>query len=180
MKIQFASLALLALVAAPATAQKPDFSGTWKINTEKSDPMGPPGGMGGGNQQPPADAGGNRPPGGGMGGMRVTEMFITQFESKLVIEQKMGDQSRMLTYYLDGRESKNPGMRGNEMTTKSTWADNAIVTEGENTFKGPMGEMTIKSRETRTLSEDGKTMTTISVINTPRGEMTRKMVYDKT
>lgn len=177
MKPTLAVLALLALVASPAVAQKPDFSGTWKINTEKSDPMGPPGGMGG---QPPADgAGGNRPPGGGMGGMRVTEMFITQFESKIVIEQKMGDQTRMLTYYLDGRESKNPGMRGNEMTTKSTWVDNTIVTEGENTFKGPMGEMTIKSKETRVLSEDGKTMTITSVINTPRGEMTRKMVYDK-
>lgn len=178
MKTPFAIAALLALVAAPLAAQKPDFSGTWKLNSEKSDPMGPPGGMSG--QRPPADpASGKRPPGGGMGGMRPTELFITQFDSKMVVEQKMADQSRMLTYYLDGRESKNPGMRGNDMTTKSVWKDNAIVTEGENTVTSPMGEVTIKTKETRSLSDDGKTMTIIAVINSPRGEMTRKLVYEK-
>jgi hypothetical protein len=180
MKVSLAAIALITLAAAPLAAQKPDFSGNWKINTEKSDPMGPPGGMGG--QRPPADPNAPRPPGGmggGMNRMQITEMFITQTDSKFIVEQKMGETSRTSTYALDGSASKNPGMRGNEMVTKSTWVGPAIVTEGENTFTTPNGEMTIKTKETRTLSEDGKTMTVVTIINSPRGEMTRKAVYDK-
>lgn len=179
MRMTAAALTLLAVAAAPLAAQKPDFSGNWKLNVEKSDPMGPPGG-GMGGQRPPADANAPRPGGGmGGGGMRAMEVFITQTDSKIIIEQKMGETSRMMTYALDGSASKNPGFRGNEMTTKSTWDGNAIVTEGENTFQTPNGDMTIKSKETRTLSEDGKTMTVVTVTNSPRGEMTRKVVYDK-
>jgi hypothetical protein len=158
------ALAALSLATAPVVAQKPDFSGSWKLNAEASDPMGGPGG------------GGQRGPG-GMG--RATELFITHSDSKIVIEAKMGDQSRVTTYYLDGRESKNPGMRGAEMTTKSTWAENTIVTEGENTMTTPMGEMTIKTREVRSMSADGKQMTVVLTTTTPQGERTRKTVYDK-
>ena len=163
------ALAAISLLAGPLGAQKPDFSGTWKINTEKSDPMLVPSGGGGG--------GGQRP--GGMGGIRPSEMFITHSDSKMVFEQKMGERTVSLTYYLDGRESKNPGMRGTEMTTKSTWVENTIVTDGENTFTTPMGDMTIKSHEVRSMSDDSKTMTIVSTATTPRGEMTRKTVYDK-
>ncbi len=163
-----AALTASSLLAAPLSAQKPDFSGTWKINPEKSDPMSAPPGGGGGGQRP-----------GGMGGIRPSELFITHSESKMVFEQKMGERTVLLTYYLDGRESKNPGMRGAEMTTKSTWVDNTIVTDGENTFTTPMGDMTIKSHEVRSMSDDGKTMTIVSTATTPRGEMTRKTVYDK-
>lgn len=170
MKLALAAVAAISLLAGPLLAQKPDFSGTWKLNTEKSDPIAaPPGGD--------AAAGGQRP--GGMGGMRPSELFITHSDSKMVIEQKMADRTTLLTYYLDGRESKNPGMRGNEMATKSTWAENTIVTDGENTFTTPMGSMTIKSHEVRSMSEDGKSMTIVSTATTPRGEMTRKTVYDK-
>lgn len=163
MRLTVAAFAALSLLAGPASAQKPDFSGTWKLNTEKSDSMAPPRGGS-------AGAGGGQRPG-GIGGMRPTEFFITHSDS--------GDRTMLLTYYLDGRESKNPGMRGNEMTTTSTWVDNTIVTTGENTFTTPMGEMTIKSHEVRSMSDDGKTLTIVSTATTPRGEMTRKTVYDK-
>ncbi len=168
MKLSLATLAAIGLLAGPLSAQKPDFSGTWKLNPEKSDPMPAPPAGGGGGQRP-----------GGMGGMRPSELFITHSDSKMVIEQKMGDRTTLLTYYLDGRESKNPGMRGNEMTTKSAWAENTIATDGDNTFTTPMGEMTIKSHEVRSMSEDGKTMTIVSTVTSPRGEMTRKTVYEK-
>ncbi len=169
------ALAAVTLIASPLLAQKPDFSGTWKLNTEKSDsiPARPPGGGGGPGGQRPGGMGG------GMGGMRPSELFITHSDSKMVIEQKMAERTTLLTYYLDGRESKNAGMRGAEMATKSTWMENAIVTDGENTFTTPMGEMTIKTHEVRSMSEDGKTMTIVSTVTSPRGEMTRKTVYDK-
>ncbi|MCC7133222.1 MAG: hypothetical protein IT352_11265, partial [Gemmatimonadales bacterium] len=101
MKPSLAIAAVLTLLGTPLLAQKPDFSGSWKLNAEASDPMGGPPGGGGGGQ---------RGPGGGAG-MRATELFITQSDSKIVIEAKMADRSRMMTYYLDGRESKNPAMR---------------------------------------------------------------------
>jgi len=169
MKPSLAIAAALTLLATPLLAQKPDFSGSWKLNAEASDPMGGPPGGGGGGQ---------RGPGGGAG-MRATELFITQSDSKIVIEAKMADRSRMMTYYLDGRESKNPAMRDIELTTKSSWVDNTIVTEGENTITTPMGEMTIKSKEVRSMSADGKQMTVITTTVTPQGERTRKAVYDK-
>ncbi len=173
MKLTGLALAAVTLLASPVLAQKPDFSGTWKLNTEKSDsiPARPAGG-GGGGQRP----GGM---GGGMGGMRPSELFITHSDSKMVIEQKMAERTTLLTYYLDGRDSKNAGMRGAEMTTKSTWVENTIVTDGENTFTTPMGEMKIKTREVRSMSDDGKTMTIVSTVTSPRGDMTRTTVYDK-
>ena len=159
----------LGLLASPLLAQKPDFSGTWKLNAEKSDPI----------PTPPAGGGGGQRPGGMGGGMRPSELFITHSDSKMVIEQKIGDRTMLLTYYLDGRDSKNPGMRGTELTTKSVWVENTIITDGENTFTTPMGEMTIKTHEIRSLSEDGKIMIIVSTVTSPRGEMTRKTAYDK-
>src|SRR5437867_3537144 len=99
---------LLGLVAAPLTAQaKPDFSGNWKLDKDKSDPPGMGMGRQGQSGNPPADV----------------SLFVTQMETKLVIEQKMGDRSRRLTFNLDGRESSNPGMRaGQEMKTTSRWS----------------------------------------------------------
>ena len=113
---------LAASLSAPALAQtKPDFSGTWKLNREKSDP---PPQMASGPEGRPGSAPGANP-------MQDVSLYITQFESKLIIEQKMSEQTRMLTYYLDGRESTNPAMRGNEMKTMSRWDDVSLVTRGK-------------------------------------------------
>ncbi|MGQ0703296.1 MAG: hypothetical protein ACT4PM_09225, partial [Gemmatimonadales bacterium] len=152
---------LLAVFAATtATAQaKPNFSGTWKMNMEKSDPMG--GGGGGG--------------GGGMGGM-MAPITLTQTATELVVERTVGDQVRKETYYLDGRESTNPGFRGGESKSKARWEGNALVIE----TTSMMGENQITTKTVRTLSADGKTMTVESTRPGQGGEMTtRKTVYDK-
>jgi hypothetical protein len=170
-------------LATPGLAQdRPDFSGNWKLNQDKSDPPGQmgPGGPGG----PP----GQRPPGsermgGGMGGGggvgRPVELFITQMGDKLVIDQKGTERSQLVTYSLDGRESRNPGMRGADVVTTSRWDGATLVTEGQSTFTTPMGEMTVKTREQRSLSEDGRTLTVVITTTTQRGEFVRKLVYDK-
>src|ERR1044071_2894146 len=162
--------ALLATVALrPALAQgdkKPDFSGTWKVNTEKSDPMGGGGGGGGG-----VSAGLSPRPAG--------PTTITQSATELVISTSMGDQTRKFTYSLDGKETTNPGMRGGETKSKAHWDGNALVIENTSTMTGANGEVTVTSKEVRTLSEDGKTMTVVTTRNTPTGEQTTKRVYDK-
>jgi hypothetical protein len=149
----------LSVAAGTAAAQDhPDFSGTWKINTIKSDAA-------------PQGRGGQM----NMGNLTVT---ITQTATDLTIEQSMGENTMKSMYYLDGRESTNAGRRGE---TKSTakWDGKSLVIEGTSTFEGPNGSMTIKSKEVRTLSDDGKTMTVTTTSESPRGTNTRKTVFDK-
>jgi hypothetical protein len=151
--------ALLATVALqPAAAQgKADFSGSWKLNVEKSDPMGGGGGGGGG---------------GGANMMATAVTVITQSATQLVIETKFGDQSRSATYNLDGKESVNPGMRGGETKSTVKWDGASLVIEGVNAT----GQA---SKEVRSLSADGKQMTVVTTRQGQNGEMTTKRVYDK-
>ena len=145
-----------------AAQGKADFSGNWKMNVEKSDPMG--GGMGGG----------------GMGaGMASAITSITQTATKLTIETKVGDQApRVSNYNLDGTESVNTTQRG-ESKSKAAWDGANLVITSESSFNGPNGAMTITSKEVRSLSADGKLMTVTTTRQTPNGEMTTKRVYDK-
>lgn len=156
-----ASAALMAALAAgPALAQgKADFSGNWKVNAEKSDPAG--GGGGGG------------------GGMRDAVTTITQTATELTLVTKFGDNTRTTTYKLDGSESVNPGFRGGETKSKTHWDGAMLVIESVSNVTGPNGDMQVTSKETRSLSEDGKLMTVVNVSTSSMGERTRKTVYDK-
>jgi len=154
---------LASAVFSPVAAQgKPDFSGSWKVNAEKSDPMG---GMGGGG-------------GGGGGGMGTSLVTITQSATKLVVETKRGEQVTTATYNLDGSETTNTTQRG-ESKSKISWDGSSLVISSESSFSGPNGAMTVTSKEVRSLSADGKTMTVVRTSQTPNGEMTRKTVFDK-
>lgn len=150
---------LTGLAAHTAVGQAaPNFSGTWKLNVEKSDPATGGGGGGGGG-------------GAGMSG----PLTITQTATELVTEQTFGDQVRKATYYLDGKESTNPGMRGGESKSKARWDGKSLVIE----TNSMMGETAVTTKVVRTLSEDGKTMTVVTTRPGPNGETTRKTVYDK-
>jgi hypothetical protein len=151
---------LATFAASPALAQaKADFSGAWKMNVEKSDPMG--GGGGGG------------------GGMRDGVTTITQTATELTIVTKFGENSRTVTYKLDGSESVNPGMRGGETKSKAKWDGASLVIESVSNVTGPNGDMQVTSKEVRSLSADGKTMTVVTTRQGQNGETTRKTVYDK-
>ena len=134
--ITLATLAFALAVALPVQAQT-DFSGTWKLNPEKSEM----GGRGGGGR------------GGGMTG----NMIVTQSATELSV--KRGEQT--VVYKLDGSEITIAGGRGNSqakahvegstiviettrmmgdqsMTTKATWAlvdGNLVITNAS-----PRGE----------------------------------------
>jgi hypothetical protein len=156
---------LTALVAAmvipfPARAQgKPDFTGTWTLDTAKSDP--PPQGRGGG--------------GGGGGGGTLT---IKQTGTELAVTSEGRQGPQTMTYKLDGSPSSNEVMgRGGAQTVKSTakWEGSNLTIETTRDFQG----MSITTKEVRSLSADGKTMTIESTTQTPQGEMKRKTVYTK-
>src|SRR5438128_12205966 len=88
----------------PTHAQgKPDFSGTWTLDTAKSDP--PPQGRGGG--------------GGGGGGGATQTIKQSATELSVTTEGRGGPQT--MVYKLDGSESTNQVMgRGGAQSVKST------------------------------------------------------------
>jgi pectate lyase len=154
---------LLAWVAAvilpfPTHAQpKADFSGTWTLDTAKSDP--PPQGRGGG--------------GGGGGTLTIKQ---TANELSITSEGRGGPQT--LVYKLDGSESTNQVMgRGGAQTVKSTvkWDGSSLVIETTRDFQGTP----ITSKDVRRLDSGGKEMQVESTTQTPNGEVKRKTVYTK-
>jgi hypothetical protein len=150
--------ALAAAVILPFSARaqsKPDFSGTWTMDTAKSDPA--PQGRGGG------------------GAASVT---IKQTGSELAITSEGRQGPQTMTYKLDGSESTNQVMgRGGAQTVKSTakWDGSSLLIETTRDFQG----MAITTKEVRRLDNGGKDMVVESTTQTPQGEMKRKVVYTK-
>jgi len=152
---------LAAAVVLPfhARAQaKPDFTGTWTLDTGKSDPA--PQGRGGGF-------------GGGGGTVTIKQ---TAGELAVTTEGRQGPQT--MTYKLDGSESTNQVMgRGGAQTVKSTakWDGSSLVIETTRDFNG----MSITTKEVRRLDAGGKEMQVETTAQTPNGEQKRKTVYTK-
>lgn len=144
-------------------AQTPDFSGTWKLDTDQSQIAA---GRGGGGRR------------GGRGGGTPDALVITQTAAELTIEESRGDQSRTLTYTLEG-ESSIPGGRGGDMTITSHWDGAMLVSEGSREVSFGGGGMTIETKEVRSLSADGQTLTVAVTRTTPQGANTNTFVYAK-
>jgi hypothetical protein len=152
--------AIVAAVVIPFAARaqsKPDFSGTWTLDTAKSDPA--PQGRGGG--------------GGGAGSVTIKQ---TAAELAITSEGRQGPQT--LTYKLDGSESSNEVMgRGGAQTVKSKakWDGASLVIDTTRDFQG----MSITTHEVRRLDNGGKEMVVETTAQTPQGEQKRKVVYTK-
>jgi len=150
-----------ATAAAPAAAAvttasagpKPDFSGDWKLNVDKSNfgPMPPP---------------------------TSQTRSITHKDPaiKMVTKQSgaEGDVTLDLSYATDGTESKNDFM-GNTMKSTAKWEGDALIINSKLDFQGT--EVVVK--ETWKLSTDGKTLSTASKISTPQGDFDTASVLEK-
>lgn len=170
----FVSGALAALVAIPAQAQTPDFSGAWQLDSDASDMpergAGPRGGRRG-------DRGRGRGRPGGPGGPGpARQLVITQTSELLTIEQQTPRGSRSVSYRLDGGESTSPGPRGDLVTT-SSWDGATLLTVGTMEISTPRGDFSLDILEQRSLSADGLTLTVQSVRMLPFGEMASTLVY---
>lgn len=146
------ALAVPALVSAQAKA---DFSGKWVQDMEKSDQP-----MGGGGGRGPA------------GPQNIT---ITQTATEITIERVTGQGSQKTVYKLDGSDSVNAMGRGGEVTSKTTWDGNKLVTK----YSQTMGEATMQITETRSLEADGTLTVVRAMTGGPQGDMTRKVVFKK-
>jgi hypothetical protein len=179
----------------------PDFTGTWTVEhvdtTEARNPAGREpdgfrggGGGGGGFGRRGGRGGGGRGNGGGRGAdagdqgrggqerrgpailRQGDTMRIGQTADRLIITSERTDPPVMTSYSLDGKETKNHPSDDVEIKSKTTWEGVALVTNSTQSMSTGRGAITIKTREIRTLSDDGQTMTVQSTIDTPGGKRT--------
>lgn len=155
-RISLALLLALALTVTWTWADGTDFSGTWKLNADKSDQ---PGGGGGGR-------------GGGRGGRGGTspEITVTQTDETITVSTNRGE-----TVYKPGAGPQE--ITGGRMggTQEARW-DGArlVIDRNVSTQRGDFKITTVWS-----LSEDGGTLTQEVTRSTPQGARTFKAVYDK-
>ncbi len=135
----------------------PNFSGTWVMNADKSDPVG----------------GGARPGGAG-GGMGGGEMVITMTATEMVIARTFGQNAIEIKYILDGAEHTSSSQMG-DLKYKATWSEGTLTVQG--TRSTQRGDMPMK--EQYSISADGKELTVLTTRQGPQGESVRKAVYDK-
>lgn len=143
---------LITFAALPVLAA-PNFSGTWKLNTSKSD-FG---------QMPPPNS------------MTRT---ITHEDPKLKIATKQstgqGDFEFEANYTTDGKECTNE-IRGNPIKSVLKWDGDTLVVTSKSKFND--NELTIDDKWT--LDADGKTMTVHRHFASPMGEMETKLIFEK-
>jgi hypothetical protein len=148
---------LLAVASLSATlalgAGKPDFSGSWKMNAEKSD-FGP---------MPAPDK---------------LEQTITHADPNLTVNSTtagpQGETKSELKYTVDGKDSVNT-IRGAEFKSVAAWDGDTIVIKSKREVQG----MEISLIETWSLSTDGKVLTVLRKASTPQGDFELKTVMDK-
>lgn len=135
-------------------AEKPNFSGNWKLNNAKSDfgpmPSGP----------------------------EKFERAIAHKDPNLKMTTVQAFQGQERTndveYVIDGKEKTVDTPMG-PMQVTPVWKGDSL----EITVKREIQGNQIKSVETWSLSEDGKVLTVKTDINTPQGDLSLKFVMDK-
>ena len=167
------ALMLVAAFAVFSQEKAKDYSGAWKLDLAGSE-------MGERSR------------------VESMDMTVTQSGSELSVERNaklseapgggMGGRRGMggpgggkLTYDLSGKETKAAaGGFGGEVGLKAkVEKDGGLKLSQNRSFEGPMGSMNIKTVETWSLSDDGKTLTVSSTTETPRGTRNQKMVFTK-
>jgi hypothetical protein len=159
MKRALAVLLLAACAAAAAAAQgekkggksekpRPDLSGTWLRDNDKSD-------FGNFAQSPLARA------------KLIYVIDAKDPEIKITRKSALDGQedSRQVTHYSDGRGETNPAMIGDgEMKSKTKWEGSKLVAKSSTSSQTPNGPLYMETLIKWELSDDGKTLTeTISM-----------------
>lgn len=131
-------------------AQKADFSGEWKYNTDKS--------------EVPDNI-----------RISVPELIkFSQEDNNLTAVLVSGEKQSEMKYTLDGKEVKNKNSKGTELTSICKWDGDTIIIETTR----PTSYGDFKTTEKLSLSKDGKTLTNVMTTNFTMGQEL-KHVYDK-
>ena len=155
-----AGLALAAPTLSPAQT-RPDFSGTWIVETVDAPSRG--GGRGGDRQalQP---------------GQRVV---ISQTEDGMTVTVATDGGQAERSYLFDGSEVSSRGPGDSTVESRSNWEGAALVTTMSVSLSTPRGDRTVNAREERTLGEDGRTMTVTTTASVFRRDRTTTVTLTK-
>ena len=145
MKKLMSTLFVIAAAANMAiAADKPDFSGSWKMDADKSvfGPMPPPTSM-----------------------TRTVDHKDPVLSVATVSSGPQGDQNTTFKYSTDGKETTN-SMMGNDVKSTASWEGKTLVIKSAANFGGADYKLTNKW----TLSDDGKTLTDLLGISGAQGD----------
>lgn len=147
MKILLSALFLIAAATNVAmAADKPDFSGDWKLDADKSTfgPMPPPSSL-----------------------TRKIDHKDPDLTVNTSQSTEQGDMNVTAKYSTDGKETTN-SMMGNDVKSKANWDGNTLVIVSNANFGGTDIKITNKWK----LSDDGKTLTdAMNISGTPQGDL---------
>jgi hypothetical protein len=149
-----AVLIIAALASFALAADKPNYSGEWKLNAAKSN-FGPL----------PAPA--------------TYTRKVTHSEPSITIEDTQtgtaaGDQHDTHTYTTDGKEISFQS-NGADVKSALTWDGDALQINSKASVQGT----DIEIKDKIALSDDGKTMTDSIHIGSPQGELDMSIVFEK-
>jgi hypothetical protein len=147
------ALSLTASLASMA-AEKPDFSGKYKINAAKSD-LG---------QMPTPDK-----------YEMTVEHKDPSLKSTTVMVGQMGERTMEAVYKTDGTETTNKGFGNSENKSTAKWEGSALAITTQSEFQGNKMQVLRKW----SLSADGKVLTIEQTFKGEQGEFTSKYVLDK-
>jgi hypothetical protein len=146
-----ALLASTMLAGTAAAADKPNYSGEWKMNAAKSS-FGP------------------------MPAPSSIVRKVTHSEPSLVIVEEqlsdLGAQNTTRKYTTDGKEMSFEA-QGAEVTSSAVWDGNVLVVVSNVNVAG------LQFVDRMTVSEDGKTLTSAVHITSPQGDLDIKLVFDR-
>jgi hypothetical protein len=155
MKTLLTTLFVIAAAANMAmAADKPDFSGDWKLDVDKSLFPVP-------NFAPTS----------------MTRKIDHKDPDISVNEARSGAQGDMNTtmkYSTDGKETTN-SLMGNDVKSKAAWEGKTLVI----TSNGNFGGADVKFTQKWALSDDGKTLTDTSNFSSPQGDLEMTFVLVK-
>jgi hypothetical protein len=148
------ALAVTVLAGATFAADKPNFSGEWSLNVDKSNlgPMPPPTSM----------------------TRKVDHSDPALSFTEAVVGSPQGDVTTTFKMTTDGKEATNTIM-GNAAKTTAKWDGNTLVIDMSADFQGTE----IKLTDKWSLAEDGKTLTDARHIAAPQGEFDITYVLNK-
>jgi hypothetical protein len=148
------SILVAALACVALAADKPNFSGDWKLNAAKSN-MGPL----------PAPTSYTRK--------------VTHAEPSITIEDTQtgsatGDQHDTRTYTTDGKEISYQA-NGADVKSAATWDGEALQIDSKASIQG----MDILFKDKLALGDNGKTLTDAVHVTTPQGDLDLTLVFEK-
>jgi len=150
MKTLITTMFVIAAAAGMAVAaDKPDFSGDWKMDADKSafGPIPAPTSM-----------------------TRKIDHKDPELTVATSTAGPQGDQNTTAKYSTDGKETTN-SLMGNDVKSKAAWEGKTLVI----TSTANLGGADIKFTQKWALSDDGRTLTDVTSISAPQGEF--EMTY---